>query len=113
MDLITHLDKVVKLKRDPICETENRIQEALRKADPGTPEFKALLENQQQCKELRKTQRETNGLWHKLMDFLRIAVYGGGALAITFFGYCLDMESPKALKITDRGIKIIPRDKSM
>lgn len=111
MELITHLDKIVKLKRDPIKETEDRIQEALRKAEPGTPEFKALLENQQQCKDLRRTQRDTNGFWQKLMDLGRIVVYGGGALAMTFFGYCLDMESPKALKYTDRGLRMIPNQR--
>ena len=111
MELITHLDKVVKLKRDPIKEVENRIQEALRKAEPGTPEFKALLENQQQCCDLRKTKRDTAGWWQKLMDILKVCVYGVGALAVTGLGYALDLDSPKALKIADRHVKLIPNQR--
>ena len=111
MDLITHLDKVVKIKRDPISETEDRIQEALRKADPGTPEFKALLENQQQCKDLRKTQKDTAGWWQKLMDVLKIGVYGLGTLGLGVLGLALNMEDPRSLKVTEFALKHMPNQK--
>lgn len=111
MELITHLDKIVKRKRDPIRETEDRIQERLRKVEPGTDEFTKLLEQQQQCKDIRRSQRDTAGWWQKLIDILRMIVYGGGALGITMLGYALDMESPKALKIADRCTKMLPNQK--
>jgi hypothetical protein len=108
MEFITHLDKIVKRKKDPLTETEARIQERLRKVEPGTPEFKELLENQRQCEELRKTRSDTAGWWQKLMDLMKVVVYGVGALVVTGFGYCLDQNSPKAMRIADRHNKITP-----
>lgn len=111
MEMMEKLEKVVKLKKDPIKEIEERIQERMRKVDPGTPEFKELLENQKQCDELRKTRRETHGWWQKCMDLLKVVVYGVGALAVTTFGYALDLESPKAMRIADRHNKISPNQR--
>lgn len=109
--MITHLDKIVKRKRDPIRETEDRIQERLRKVEPGSAEFTTLLQQQQQCRDMRRTQRDTNGWWQKLMDVVRVIVFGAGTIAVTGLGYALDMESPKALKIADRCTKLLPNQR--
>ena len=91
-----------KLKRKDIDETIDRIKQASAKAEPGSEEFKRLRQDLEQ--ELK------NKKLYKEMRFLGIApdkiLFALVILVIAGFGFALDLDSPKALKIAQFALKL-------
>ena len=91
-----------KLKQKDIDETIGRIKEASAKAEPGSEEFKRLradLEQELKNKKLYKEMRFLGIAPDKILFALIILVIAG-------FGFALDLDSPKALKIAQFVLKL-------
>lgn len=95
MKWIDKFKKARQMKKKDIDETIQRIREASEKAKPGSEEFKRLradLEQELKNKKLYKEMRFAGISPDKIMFALLILVIAG-------FGFALDLESPKAMKI--------------
>lgn len=91
-----------KLRRKDIDETIERIKEASAKAEPGSEEFKRLradLEQELKNKKLYKEMRFLGIAPDKILFALIILIIAG-------FGFALDLDSPKALKIAQFALKL-------
>lgn len=102
MKLIDKIKLARQLRKKDVDETIRRIQEASAKAKPGSDEFKKLrsdLEQELKNKKLYKEMRFLGISPDKIMMALLILVIAG-------FGFALDMDSPKALKIASFVLKL-------
>lgn len=94
--------KAMKLRKNDINETIRRIQEASKKVDPGSEEFKRLRADLEQEYKNKKLCREMRFMGISADKVLMVAV----VLIIAGFGFALDMDSPKALKIAQFALKL-------
>lgn len=94
--------KAMKLRKSDINETIRRIQEASKQVEPGSEEFKRLRADLEQELKNKKLCREMRFLGISADKVLMVAV----VLAIAGFGFALDMDSPKALKIAQFALKL-------
>ena len=95
MGMLGCVVKAAKMRKSDINETIRRIQAKTREVDPGSEEFRRLrvdLEQELKNKKLVKDMR-FGGI--RLDTALCIAT----VFVIAGFGFALDMDSPKALKI--------------
>lgn len=83
------------LKAYDIDATLVRIKEERALAEPGTPEFEALQRAYEQELKNKKLVKEMKFLGFPPDKILMVVV----TLVIAGFGFALDMDSPKALKI--------------
>lgn len=102
MNAIEKIKKAHQLKKDDIQETIRRIQEASKKVEPGSEEFARLRDDLEQELRNKKLLKETKILGMPADKLLMIAVI----LVIAGFGFALDLESPKALKIASFALKL-------
>lgn len=87
--------KSARMSRSDIDETIRRIQEKTRDVDPGSEEFRRLrvdLEQELKNKKLVKEMRFGGIRPETALSIAAVFVLAG-------FGFALDMDSPKALKI--------------
>lgn len=94
--------KAMKLRKSDINETIRRIQEASKQVEPGSEEFKRLRADLEQELKNKKLCREMRFLGISADKVLMVAV----VLVIAGFGFALDMDSPKALKIAQFALKL-------
>lgn len=102
MKLVDKIKKAWKLRKCDIDEVVERIQKASKEVNPGTEEFSRLrrdLEQEYKNKKLVKEMRRGGLSWDKILMVVAILVIAG-------FAFCLDMESPKALKIAQLVLKL-------
>ena len=102
MKLIDKIKLARSLKKKDIDETIQRIQKASEKAEPGSEEFRKLrvdLEQELKNKKLYKEMRFMGISPDKIMFALLVLIIAG-------FGFALDMDSPKALKIAQFALKL-------
>ena len=90
------------IRKSDIEETIRRIQEKRNKTEPGTEEFRRLSEDLEQELKNKKLYKEARSFGIKPETILLI----GMVLAIAGFGFALDLESPKALKIASFVLKL-------
>lgn len=102
MKLIEQWKKARELKRQDIDETIRRIQEASKNADPGSEEFRRLRTDLEQEYKNKKLCKEMKFMGLSPDKILMVAV----VLVIAGFGFALDMDSPKALKIASFVLKL-------
>ena len=102
METITKLKKAIKMKKSDIDEVIARIQERTKEVDPGSEEFAKLrkdLEQEYRNKKLVKELRHGGLSADKILMVVTIFVIAG-------FAFCLDLESPKALKIAQLVLRL-------
>ena len=102
MDLLCKWKKAWKLRKSDIDEVIGRIQEQTKNVDPGSEEFSRLrkdLEQEYRNKKLVKEMKRFGIPADKILMVVAI-------LAIAGFAFCLDLESPKALKIAQLVLKL-------
>lgn len=102
MKLIEKIKRARELRRMDIDQTIKRIQEASSKADPGSEEFRRLRTDLEQELKNKKLCKEMRFLGLSADKVLMVAV----VLVIAGFGFALDMDSPKALKIASFALKL-------
>lgn len=102
MKFIEKWKKAMKLRKSDINETIRRIQEASKQVEPGSEEFKRLRADLEQELKNKKLCREMRFLGISADKVLMVAV----VLVIAGFGFALDMDSPKALKIAQFALKL-------
>lgn len=96
--------KMSGVRKCDIEETIRRIQKKMDATDAGTPEMTVLGSQMEQALKNKKLYKEAQrfGLsWDTVLIVL-------AAVGITYFGFCLDLESPRALKIAGQGLKLLP-----
>lgn len=84
-----------KLRKSDINETIRRIQAKTREVDPGSDEFRRLRVDLEQELKNKKLVKEMRFGGVRLDTALCIAT----VFVLAGFGFALDMDSPKALKI--------------
>lgn len=102
MKLMDKIKLAKELRKKDVDETIRRIQKASEKAEPGSEEFKKLradLEQELKNKKLYKEMRFLGISPDKILMALIILVIAG-------FGFALDLDSPKALKIASFALKL-------
>ena len=102
MDILNKWKKAIQLKKCDIDEVIARIQEQTKGVDPGSEEFSRLrkdLEQEYRNKKLVKELRHGGLSADKILMVVTIFVIAG-------FAFCLDLESPKALKIAQLVLKL-------
>lgn len=87
--------KSAKMRRSDINETIRRIQAKTREVDPGSEEFRRLRVDLEQELKNKKLVKEMRFGGVRLDTALCIAT----VFVLAGFGFALDMDSPKALKI--------------
>ncbi len=87
--------KSVNLNKNDINETIRRIQEKTKEVDPGSEEFRRLRVDLEQELKNKKLVKEMRFGGIRLETALCIAA----VFVLAGFGFALDMDSPKALKI--------------
>jgi hypothetical protein len=92
------------VRKCDIEETIRRIQKKMDETDAGTDEMTKLGIQMEQALKNKKLYKEAKR-WGISWDTVAIVVFAG---AITYFGFCLDLESPRALKIATQGLKLLP-----
>lgn len=92
---LAKLKKAKELKKYDIDETLRRIQEERKYAEPGSEEFARLQEAYERELKNKKLVKEMKFLGFSPEKIL-IAV---GMLLVAGFGFALDLDSPKALRI--------------
>lgn len=102
MNLIEKWKKARDIKKSDINETIRRIQERTKQVDPGSEEFRNLRYCLEQELRNKKLVKETKMLGISPDKAIMIAVI----LVIAGFGFALDLESPKALKIAQFVLKL-------
>ena len=95
MGLVNDMAKAAKLRRSDINETIRRIQMKTREVDPGSEEFRRLRVDLEQELKNKKLVKEMRFGGVRLDTALCIAT----VFVLAGFGFALDMDSPKALKI--------------
>ena len=91
-----------KLKKSDITEVIRRIEAKTRTVEPGSEEFRRLRMDMEQELKNKKLVREMRTFGISLDKILTVAVI----LVIAGFGFALDLESPKALKIASFVLKL-------
>ena len=102
MNLIDKWKRARELRKSDIDQTIKRIQDASLQVDPGSDEFRRLrtdLEQEYKNKKLCKEMRFFGISADKIMMVVTILIIAG-------FGFALDMDSPKALKIASFALKL-------
>ena len=92
------------VRKCDIEETIRRIQKKMDESEPGSDEMGRRGSQMEQALKNKKLYKEAKrfGLsW----DTVLIVI---AALGITYFGFCLDLESPRALKIAGQGLRLLP-----
>lgn len=105
MDLFNKMKMFKKLRGRDIEEEIERIELATKAVDPGSDEYRRLREAYEQELKNKKLVREMRFLGipaEKIMMACLILIIAG-------FGFALDMESPKALKISTFILNIIKK----
>lgn len=102
MDLIEKWKKARQLKKSDIDTTIKRIQEASANADPGSEEFRRLRADLEQEYKNKKLCKELRFMGLSADKVLMVSVI----LLIAGFGFALDLDSPKALKIASFALKL-------
>lgn len=102
MKLIDKWKKARQLNRSDIQETIRRIQERTKEVDPGSEEFRRLRVDLEQELKNKKLMREMRFMGISADKALMVAVI----LLIAGFGFALDLDSPKALKIASFALKL-------
>lgn len=87
--------KAAKMRKSDINETIRRIQAKTREVDPGSEEFRRLRVDLEQELKNKKLVKEMRFGGVRLDTALCIAT----VFVLAGFGFALDMDSPKALKI--------------
>lgn len=90
------------LRKKDIDETIQRIQKASKEADPGSEEFRKLRMDLEQELKNKKLYRELRFMGispDKILFALLVLLIAG-------FGFALDLDSPKALKIAQFALKL-------
>lgn len=95
MDWLEKLKKARELNNYDIDETLRRIQEERKNAEPGTDEFARLQEAYEKELKNKKLVQEMKYLGFP-PDKIILTI---GMLIIAGFGFALDLDSPKALRI--------------
>lgn len=92
----------IKIKKYDVDDAMARIEELRKQAKPGTDEWRHLAMDYEQELSNKKLAKELKFLgipaWKILVTLLILVVYG--------FSTCLDMDSPKAVKLATRVIDI-------
>lgn len=97
-----HYWKTKGVKKSDIEETIRRIQEKRNAVEPGTPEFRQLSGDLEQELKNKKLYKEARSFGIKPDTILIMLM----VLAVAGFGFALDLESPKALKIASFVLKL-------
>lgn len=105
MNFIDKWKKARKLKRGNIEELLRRIDEESKECDPDSEQFKRLRQAYEQELKNKKLVKEMKLMGLQFDKILLIAVI----LLIAGFGFALDMESPKALKIAQFVLSIVKK----
>ena len=104
MDGVVNYLKMNGVRKCDIENTIRRIQERMDKTEVGTDEMTKLGQQMEQAlknKKLYKEARRFGISWDTAFIIL-------AAVGITYFGFCLDLESPRALKIAGQGLRLLP-----
>lgn len=102
MKLIDKWKKSQELKKMDIEETIARIREKTKDVDPGSEEFRRLRQDLEQELRNKKLVKEMRFMGLSADKVLMVAV----VLLIAGFGFALDLDSPKALKIASFALKL-------
>ena len=105
MDFLEKWKKARKLKRGGIEETLMRIEEATKNAEPGSESFNRLRKDYEQELKNKKLVKEMKFMgisWDKILLVCVILLIAG-------FGFALDLESPKAIKIAQFVLSIVKK----
>ena len=102
MNILEKWKKAKKLRKSDIDETIQRIQEASKNVDPGSDKFEKLRRNLEQEYTNKKLCKEMK-LFGIPPEKILFAVV---ILVIAGFGFALDLDSPKALKIASFVLKL-------
>ena len=97
--------KARKINEDDINATIERIQEARKKVKPGTAEFRALSEDYEQELKNKKLVKEMKHMGIPGDKILFAVVI----LMVAGFGFALDLDSPKALKIAQFTLGLVKK----
>ena len=102
MNFIDKMKKAWKLRKNDIDEVIARIQEETKNVDPGSDEFARLRKDLEQEYRNKKLVKEMKRFGIPADKILMVAA----VLVIAGFAFCLDLESPKALKIAQLVLKL-------
>ncbi len=102
MKLMDKMKKARDLRKDDIAETIKRIREKTKEVDPGSEEFRRLRVDMEQELKNKKLLKDIRFCGLSADKVLMVAVI----LVIAGFGFALDLESPKALKIASFVVKL-------
>lgn len=102
MKVIEKWKKCRKLRGYDVNDALKRIEEARKKVEPGTEEFDRLAKEYEQELKNKKLIKEMKFLGFKPESILIAALI----LIIAGFGFALDLDSPKAIKIAQFAINI-------
>ena len=102
MKLIDKWKRAQKLKQVDIDEAIWRIQEKTKTVDPGSEEFRRLRQDLEQELKNKKLVKEMRFMGLSADRVLMVATI----LLIAGFGFALDLDSPKALKIASFALKL-------
>ena len=102
MKLLDKIKLARELRKSDIDETIKRIQEASKNVDPGSEQFRRLREDLEQEYRNKQLCKETRFMGLSADKVLMVAVI----LVIAGFGFALDTDSPKALKIASFVLKL-------
>lgn len=94
MNIISGKKSPKRLNKGNIDETIRRIQVQLKKAEPGSDQFKQLQEAYEQALKNKKLEKETKWLG---VDAGKVAA-GVGLSLLGIFALALEVDSPHALK---------------
>lgn len=99
---LSKIKKGFRVWKGDVNATIERIQEESKKVEPDSDEFRRLrasLEQEYKNKKLAKELRRGGLSWDRILMVMAI-------LAVAGFGFALDLESPKALKIAGLVLKL-------
>lgn len=99
------MKKARELRKYDIDATIRKIQEAREKVEPGSDEFKRLQEAYEQELKNKKLVKEMRYFGFPPDKILMAVII----LCIAGFGFALDMDSPKALKIAAFVLNIVKK----
>lgn len=102
MKLIDKWKRTKELNKSDIQETIERIKKASETVDPGSEEFRRLRTDMEQELKNKKLLKDTKFMGLSMDKVLMVAVI----LVIAGFGFALDLESPKAMKIASFVLKL-------
>ena len=102
MDFFKKMASKARLNRMDIQEAIRRIQERSETIKPGTPEWKELRSNLEQELKNKKLARELRFFGISADKVFVVCA----VMVIAGFGFALDLDSPKALKIAQFVLKL-------